>query len=116
MDFDPEYPAGNYERMWRPLERFARKYVEDADAPPILPCEFMYVGAYVDCSPIVYAYKHKGSRHYLHLTSHGNVALQNRSGNWATSKRSVYSALAHLELHEFGGCWDLDDYCADCRE
>src|SRR3954463_14793043 len=74
MDFDPESRAGNYERMWRPLERFARKYVEDADAPPILPCEFMYMGAYVDCSPIVYAYRHKGSRHYLHLTSHGNVA------------------------------------------
>jgi hypothetical protein len=119
MAFDPDYPNGDRNKMWAPLVRFAERYADDPLAPPIVPCEYMYMGAEVG-RPVIYLYKHKDTRRYLNLTARGRVAWwvpppDNGPGEYVFSRRGVYSDLLQLQLYEFGGCWDRGDYCEDCQ-
>jgi hypothetical protein len=114
MPFDPDYPNGEVKKMFRPLERLSERYIEDPLAPPILTCEWMYMGAEVG-KPVIYQYKHKNSRRYLCISARGRIAL----GTGATGKPyftdNPHRVLAALELHEFGGTWEMEDYCDECR-
>ena len=74
--------------------------------------------------PVIYLFKHKDARTYLNLTSRGRIAdyippfddEPLDRGRYVISRRSVYADLASLALHEFGGCWDRNDYCEGCQE